>query len=270
MSSRTNQFPVTVTNNLTEQIRVQVVVHTDNPQRLTVPPSDLVTVEPGQSVTVNIRPEATSNGLVIARAYVATADGHRVSPDTSITVEVTDLGVVAWIIVGVSGLVLVGATAWRIRQVRRRTAAAAEHREGRMSDATGGGRRLISATAVMASGTMVSRVLGLVRAMLIAFVLGNGTRQVEAFNFANTVPTTLYLLLAGGTLNNVLVPQIVRAVTHDEDGGKAFVDRIITGFVLVLGVLTVLVTVATPLVMSRLRPRLDGAADGRPLATRCC
>ena len=124
MSSRTNQFPVTVTNNLAEQIRVQVIVRTDNPQRLTVPPSDLVTVDPGQSVTVNIRPEAASNGLVIARAHVATADGHRVTPDTPITVEITELGVVAWIIVGVSGLVLVGATAWRIRQVRRRTAAA--------------------------------------------------------------------------------------------------------------------------------------------------
>lgn len=119
-----------------------------------------------------------------------------------------------------------------------------------MTDSQAGGRRLINATAVMASGTMVSRVLGLVRAMLIAFVLGNGTRQVEAFNFANTVPTTLYLLLAGGTLNNVLVPQIVRAITHDEDGGKAFVDRIITGFVIILGVLTLAVTVATPVVMS--------------------
>lgn len=119
-----------------------------------------------------------------------------------------------------------------------------------MSDTHAGGRRLINATAVMASGTMVSRILGLIRAMLIAFVLGNGTRQVEAFNYANTVPTTLYLLLAGGTLNNVLVPQIVRAVTHDEDGGKAFVDRIITAFVMALGALTIVVTVSTPLVMS--------------------
>ena len=119
-----------------------------------------------------------------------------------------------------------------------------------MTETQAGGRRLINATAVMASGTMVSRVLGLVRAMLIAFVLGNGTRQVEAFNYANTVPTTLYLLLAGGTLNNVLVPQIVRAVTHDEDGGRAFIDRIITAFVMALGALTVVVTVTTPLVMS--------------------
>ena len=119
-----------------------------------------------------------------------------------------------------------------------------------MSDAQAGGRRLISATAVMASGTMVSRILGLVRTALLAFVLGNGTRQVEAFNFANTLPTSLYLLLAGGTLNNVLVPQIVRAVTHDEDGGKAFIDRIITGFLILLGALTVIVTVATPLIVS--------------------
>ena len=102
----------------------------------------------------------------------------------------------------------------------------------------------------MASGTAVSRVLGLVRAMLIAFILGNGTRQAEGFNFANTVPTSLYLLLAGGTLNNVLVPQIIRAVNHDEDGGRAYIDRIVTGFVVAMGLLTVLLTVATPFVMS--------------------
>ena len=113
-----------------------------------------------------------------------------------------------------------------------------------------GGRRLLNATAVMASGTMVSRVLGLVRAMLIAFVLGNSGLRVDVFTLAMTVPSSLYLLLAGGTLNNVLVPQIVRAVNHDEDGGKAFVDRIMTGFLIILGALTIVFTVATPLVMS--------------------
>ncbi len=122
MSSRANQFPVTVTNNLDEPIRVKVMVRSNNPQRLRVPPSDLVTVQPNQSVTVNIRPEATSNGVVTAAAYAATESGRRVTPDIAITIEVTDLGVVAWIIVGASALVLVGATAWRIRQVRRRTA----------------------------------------------------------------------------------------------------------------------------------------------------
>lgn len=119
-----------------------------------------------------------------------------------------------------------------------------------MSEATNSRRRLLGATAVMASGTMVSRVLGLVRAVLIAFILGNGTRRVEVLTLALTVPSSLYLLLAGGTLNNVLVPQIVRAVKHDGDGGKAFVDRIMTGFLIILGALTVVFTVGAPLVMS--------------------
>lgn len=113
-----------------------------------------------------------------------------------------------------------------------------------------GGRRLINATAVMASGTMVSRVLGLVRSMLIVFILGNAGWRADTFGLAMTVPSSLYLLLAGGTLNNVLVPQIVRAVNHDPDGGKAFVDRIMTGFLVLLGALTIVFTVATPLVMS--------------------
>jgi integral membrane protein MviN len=119
-----------------------------------------------------------------------------------------------------------------------------------MSETSNSGRKLLGATAVMASGTMVSRVLGLVRAVLIAFILGNGTHRVEVLTLALTVPSSLYLLLAGGTLNNVLVPQIVRAVKHDGDGGKAFVDRIMTGFLIILGALTVVFTVGAPLVMS--------------------
>lgn len=122
MSSRSNQFPITLTNDLADPITVRVVVTCDNPQRLTVPLSPEVTVPPGKSVTVNIQPEASSNGVVTAKAYAATVSGRRVTPDTSVTIEITDLGTVAWFIVIGSGLVLVGATAWRIRQVRRRAA----------------------------------------------------------------------------------------------------------------------------------------------------
>lgn len=106
--------------------------------------------------------------------------------------------------------------------------------------------RLISASALMAAGTMASRVVGFLRVILIAFVLGNGTRQADMFTFANTIPNSIYILLAGGALNTVLVPQIVRAVKHDEDGGEAYTNRIMTAFLLIIAAVTVVVTVAAP------------------------
>ncbi len=120
MSARSNQFPVTVTNELLEPIQVRVVISPSNPQRLQVPPSELITIAPGQSQTVNIHPEASANGLIGAEAHATDAAGRQVSKEIPLSIEVTDLGLIAWIIVGVSGAVLIGATAWRIRQVRRR------------------------------------------------------------------------------------------------------------------------------------------------------
>ena len=129
MSARTTEFPVTVTNDLADAIQVRVVVVTDNPQRLTVPASDLVTVQPGQSETVNIRPEATTNGVVTAEAHLTDTTGRQIGEKVPLTIEVTDLGMVAWGIVGISGIVLVGATWWRIRQVRRRESQSAQNAE---------------------------------------------------------------------------------------------------------------------------------------------
>jgi len=107
-------------------------------------------------------------------------------------------------------------------------------------------RHLLNATAVMASGTMVSRVLGYVRTAMMGAALGASSQRVEVFSYSQSVPNALFTLLAAGTLNSVLVPQIVRAIANDEDGGKAYVDRIITGFILILGAVTVILTVAAP------------------------
>ena len=110
-------------------------------------------------------------------------------------------------------------------------------------------RRLLNATAVMASGTMISRVLGFVRAMLVVFVLGNGTRQADTLSMALTVPNSLYMIFAGGALNTVLVPQIVRRIKQDADGGEAFVNRIMTAFLVILGAVTLICIAATPAIM---------------------
>jgi putative peptidoglycan lipid II flippase len=59
----------------------------------------------------------------------------------------------------------------------------------------------------------------------------------------------LYILLAGGVFNAVLVPQLVRAMKHDADGGDAYTNRIITLAGLFLAGVTALLVIGAPLLM---------------------
>jgi putative peptidoglycan lipid II flippase len=98
---------------------------------------------------------------------------------------------------------------------------------------------------VMAAGTLSSRLLGLVRVVLLAGIIGTTGLTAEAFQVANTLPNQFYLILAGGILNAVLVPQIIKADTH-ADGGLAFVNRIITLSLLLLVAATTVTMLAGP------------------------
>lgn len=100
----------------------------------------------------------------------------------------------------------------------------------------------------MAAGTLISRILGFVRVALVVFILGNGTRQADMLNIATSVPNSLYILFAGGALNTVLVPQIVRAIKNDDDGGEAYTNRIMTAFLMIVGVVAIVVTVGAPII----------------------
>ena len=111
-------------------------------------------------------------------------------------------------------------------------------------------RRLVSASVLMAGGTATSRVLGFFRLMLLVYLFGNGTRQAEMFTIATTVPNSMYILLAGGVLNTVLVPQIVRAIRGDADRGEAYTNRIMTAGLIALGLITLLLTLAVPAIVS--------------------
>jgi putative peptidoglycan lipid II flippase len=108
--------------------------------------------------------------------------------------------------------------------------------------------RVLANSAVMAAGTIVSRMSGFVRGALLAAALGPRLHG-DIFNIANTVPNMLYILLAGGVINAVLVPQLIRAMRNDEDRGDAYTSRIITLASLFLGVVTILLVVAAPWLM---------------------
>ncbi|PPF29525.1 murein biosynthesis integral membrane protein MurJ [Rathayibacter tritici] len=103
------------------------------------------------------------------------------------------------------------------------------------------------ASAVLASGTMVSRILGFVMSIVMANTIGAAVAPgADAFTTANLLPNTIYSIIAGGALNAVLVPQIVRAGL-DADGGRGYINRLLTLALGLLLVTTVAATLLAPL-----------------------
>lgn len=107
---------------------------------------------------------------------------------------------------------------------------------------------LARASAWMALGTIVSRITGLLRSLVLLAVIGSALNG-SLFNVANSIPNSLYILVAGGIFNVVLVPQLVRAMKNDPDGGDAYANRIITLGLLVLGIATVVLMLAVPVLL---------------------
>lgn len=120
-------------------------------------------------------------------------------------------------------------------------------------------------SAIMAAGSLVSRILGLVRNTLTVTVVGLTLVASDAWNAANTLPNIFHLLIAGGVLNAVIVPQITKAMRH-EDGGVVYINRLLTLAVTVLAGVTLVLTLAAPVLISLI---VSGSWDSeaRGLAT---
>ncbi|KGJ79949.1 MOP family membrane protein [Cryobacterium roopkundense] len=103
------------------------------------------------------------------------------------------------------------------------------------------------ASAFLASGTIVSRILGFVKLIVLAGIIGQFGATADAFAIANQLPNTIYVIVAGGILTAVLVPQIVRASLHT-DGGTAYINKLLTLALMVLAVTTVVATLLAPVI----------------------
>jgi putative peptidoglycan lipid II flippase len=69
---------------------------------------------------------------------------------------------------------------------------------------------LARSTAVMATGTLLSRITGLLRVTVLVGTLGVGeSRLADVYNVANTTPNIVYELVLGGILSSIFVPVFV-------------------------------------------------------------
>lgn len=100
----------------------------------------------------------------------------------------------------------------------------------------------------MAVGTLASRILGFIKGMVLGVAVG-GSAVADVFDTANNVPNIIYLLVAGGVFNAVLIPQIIKA-SKQPDKGADFISRVLTLAVLVLLGLTILLTLAAGPIMT--------------------
>lgn len=117
-----------------------------------------------------------------------------------------------------------------------------------------------TAAAIVAGGVLVSRILGLVRQIVFAWLLGAGATGDEYF-VAFLIPDLLNYLLAGAYMAITLIPILTRrfAAGDEDDARRAFwaITR-----PLAIGI-TVLVVIAMPFVESMLRAVEPGFTDAQ-------
>ncbi|WP_407923363.1 murein biosynthesis integral membrane protein MurJ [Actinomadura rubteroloni] len=122
---------------------------------------------------------------------------------------------------------------------------------------------ILRSGAIMAVGTLASRVTGFLRTAMLVAALGTGALG-DAYNTANTVPFIVYDLLLGGVLTAVVVPLIVRARERDPAHGARYEQRLFTLAVLGLALITAVAVALGPVFMSIYGGSMHG--DQRELA----
>ncbi|MBU4337127.1 MAG: hypothetical protein KJ548_11190 [Actinobacteria bacterium] len=276
----------TVRNELSTAATVRVQIRAAKPC-LTAEISDPVTVAAGTETSIPVHFEAHANCTVKVTAELLAQDGSSLSlspvvfeANLSPTIENVGTAVVGAVLavgllLGIGRTVRRGQSARRgSRQVppdapehlgmlggdsegRARTSPPPRPGPGRVSvEPDEGARSSIGGGAtVMAAGTLVSRVLGMARNVVLVGVIGATSQAANAFTLANGLPNTMYNLLVSGALSAVLVPQVVRA--YKRDSGQDYVDRLLTLGFLLLGLLTLALTAAVPLIT-----RIYGSGHG--------
>ncbi|WP_204806256.1 lipid II flippase MurJ [Mycobacterium riyadhense] len=115
-------------------------------------------------------------------------------------------------------------------------------RKPELSDAA-----LVSRSWGMAFATLISRLTGFARIVLLAAILG--AALASSFSVANQLPNLVAALVLEATFTAIFVPVLARAEQDDPDRGAAFVRRLVTLATTLLLAATALSVLAAPLLV---------------------
>ncbi|MDA1361250.1 murein biosynthesis integral membrane protein MurJ [Glycomyces luteolus] len=109
------------------------------------------------------------------------------------------------------------------------------------------GKNVVRSSLLMGAGSLVSRVTGFGRTVVISAAIGAGLLG-NSYTTAQYFPQMIYELVLGGVFASIIMPLFVKAHKNDPDGGDAFAQRLLTLATLVLGAAAILVTLCAPLI----------------------
>ncbi len=112
---------------------------------------------------------------------------------------------------------------------------------------------LLSSTYIFSFFTLLSRILGYLRDILIAIFLG-ASIFADAFFVAFRLPNTFRRLFAEGTFNAAFIPSYVSIKDNNKDEGKKFADDVFNFLVLILLFIIILVEIFAPFLVYLIAP----------------
>jgi len=110
---------------------------------------------------------------------------------------------------------------------------------------------LARSTALMAAGTLLSRITGLLRVIVLVSFLGvTEAKLADVYNVANTTPNIIYELVLGGILSSIFVPVFVEVRrTRGMRTANYVACAVMTVAIVGLGLLALVTMLTAPLII---------------------
>ncbi len=119
---------------------------------------------------------------------------------------------------------------------------------------------LFKSTTTFSFFTIISRILGYIRDILIAIFLGAGP-LADAFFVAFRIPNTFRRLFSEGTFNAAFVPSYASELANGEDQSKRFATSVFSLLILCLFFIILIIEIFMPAFVFLIAPGFSGDAD---------
>ena len=126
---------------------------------------------------------------------------------------------------------------------------------------------LLSSTSVFSFYTLISRILGYFRDILIAIFLG-ASIYADAFFVAFRLPNTFRRLFAEGVFNAAFIPSYAGEIAISKSEGKKFADDVLNLLIISLLAIIFLVEIFTPAIIYLIAPGFYGNVEKFDLAVQ--